>query len=441
MKVVVVGAGIAGLTAAWRLARAGHEVLVLEAGERVGGRMSSADAGGFRFDRGAHVLLDSYTRTRALAAEVGVDRQWFAFGAGRGGGIVREPGRVDVLVSKRPLDMLSFSALSVPERVRLLRGLLGARRFRKRLDFYDLSIGPDAHDNEDLATFSASLLGSAASEQLVDSFVRTFHFHGADKMSARYLDALLALIWQGEDFELHGFRGYMQTLPDAIASRLDVRLQSPVQRVVSTPHGWVVESEGDEVSAQRVVVAVPADVAARIIVGAGHPVRAMLEGCTYAPSMIAAFTTSVGQASAFEAIWVPFSVSQLVSGVSNEASKGSVDGERCVFSVGLHEEGARRLWTETDDVVLDTIANEVERIVPDYQGPLRSLALVRWASAMPVYSPGHVGRVRRFWREGQGRKGLFLCGDYLNHPWVEGAVRSGERVAALVDAAAVPVPE
>ena len=38
-------------------------------------------------------------------------------------------------------------------------------------------------------------------------------------------------------------------------------------------------------------------------------------------------------------------------------------------------------------------------------------------------------RVDRFWRDGQGEGGVWLCGDWLNHPWLEGAVRCGERVA------------
>ncbi|MFE6646797.1 FAD-dependent oxidoreductase, partial [Nocardioides sp. NPDC057772] len=37
--VIVVGAGVTGLTAAWRLAQAGQDVLVLEARDRVGGRL------------------------------------------------------------------------------------------------------------------------------------------------------------------------------------------------------------------------------------------------------------------------------------------------------------------------------------------------------------------------------------------------------------------
>ena len=49
-RTVVVGAGIAGLATAALLAREGHEVTVLERGERVGGRAGTVERGGFRFD-------------------------------------------------------------------------------------------------------------------------------------------------------------------------------------------------------------------------------------------------------------------------------------------------------------------------------------------------------------------------------------------------------
>ncbi len=429
MRVLVVGAGIAGLTAAWRIQQSGHDVTVLEAAPRVGGRTSSEDVGGFRIDRGAHGLLQSYARTRALAAEVGLDRQWFAFGAGAAGDIVRKPGQVDALSRQSPLSLLGFHGLGVPERVKLLLSLLESLRFRRSLDFFDLSLGPEAHDEDDVASFVTARLGSEAAEQVIDAFVRAFHFHGPEQISARYLEALLALLWQGERFKLHGFRGYLQALPDALAARLDVRCGVAVRGVVPQDAGWSVQTDDEALPTNRVVVATTGDVAARLLPEVPPRTRAVLDGAVYVPTMIAAFTTAVDEASAFEALWVPRSVSGLVSVVSNEASKGSVDGRRCVFSVGLHEEGARTVWEEADETVLDAIAREVERIVPDHQGPLEPLALIRWPSAMPVYSPGHLARVRRFWVEEQGQDGLFLCGDYLNHPFVEGAVRSGERAA------------
>lgn len=76
MRVVVVGAGFAGLMAAWRMRQAGHEVVVLEARARVGGRVWSEElvAGDPRtvIERGAEFILAGYDVMRSVMDECGL---------------------------------------------------------------------------------------------------------------------------------------------------------------------------------------------------------------------------------------------------------------------------------------------------------------------------------------------------------------------------------
>lgn len=84
-QAVVVGAGLSGLVAARRLARAGLRVVVLEARDRVGGRAWRVEVGGLPFDAGCEALWDTHVRLLALAEELGVPvhagRPWAGHGA------------------------------------------------------------------------------------------------------------------------------------------------------------------------------------------------------------------------------------------------------------------------------------------------------------------------------------------------------------------------
>ena len=68
----MVGAGLSGLVAAYRLVQAGADVIVLEARKRIGGRVWRIDAGGLPFDAGAEAIDDAHQAVLALADELEV---------------------------------------------------------------------------------------------------------------------------------------------------------------------------------------------------------------------------------------------------------------------------------------------------------------------------------------------------------------------------------
>jgi protoporphyrinogen oxidase len=280
-------------------------------------------------------------------------------------------------------------------------------------------------------------MGDEATDYVVDSFIRTFHFHGAKKMSVKYFEALAALLLTRGEFRLFGLRDYMRALPEALARRLPVQYSSAVTRIAArhgSANAGLVELTGPfgTRTYEHVVLATTAEAARRILVGASPAQAELLAHATSSTTAVCSFTVPVRVAGDFEGIWVPFRESQIICAVSNETCKGASDGERCVISVFLHEE-ASALWLhQSDQHVLQVVAEELVRLFERYRGALDPLHVQRWPEALPIYGVGQVSRVRAFWADGQGQGGVWLCGDYLNHPWVEGSVRCGEKVAARI---------
>jgi phytoene dehydrogenase-like protein len=78
---VVVGAGLAGLTAAGKLVEAGREVIVLEASDRPGGQIKTDRLDGFRLDRGFQVYFDSYPHAKQVLDHRALELRPFVPGA------------------------------------------------------------------------------------------------------------------------------------------------------------------------------------------------------------------------------------------------------------------------------------------------------------------------------------------------------------------------
>jgi len=428
MRVAVIGAGIAGLTCALELQQAGLRVDVFEAAGRVGGRMGTRVRDGLAFDLGANFLIRSYSTICDLATRLGIPLRTMSPVQHT----VMRDGAIFPMNFTAPRDLRNLGGLSWKARMRLMIMALKAHFRPNPLDFFDLSRVPHRYNHEDAYTYALRKVGRDFADYVVDGFNSCMMFSRAREMSAATFASLFGMMaGPKRDFTVQHAQGEMQAIPSAIAQQVDVHTSTPVTSLTSQEDGWRLQSALGEMHFDRVVLATTAGPARKILHENG-PQLELLRSTQYAATINVSFRVPKGALGDVHCYYVPFLENPVVAEFTNEALKGIEQDGYSLVNVGLHEAAARKLLTRSDEQIFACVRQQLLSL---HQGLQRVAAQVhphdlqRWHEAIPKYTGEHVERVRTFLEGAQGRNGLYLCGDYLNAPWTEGASRSGRRVA------------
>lgn len=423
-SVIVVGAGIAGLAAATRLAAQGVEVTVLEAEARVGGRMTTDDRSGWHIDRGAQFLSSGYTAVLDLIAGCGLEpelqvaRSW--------GGVVRG-GKVRLIHPGQPRSLLASGLLRLPEFLRLAAGARGATRAGEGRALADYAAWQDL-DDEGAADWLRRHLGEGALECLLEPMLQGFYFQEPEANSR----ALALWLWA---FGARGSRTLalgtgMGRLTEALAARLDVRLETPALELGLLSDGVRVATPAGDFAAERVVLAIPAPLAAKLHPPGDAAAEALL-ATPYASTINLGLALPDGRGDGpvpaeVYGLLIPRRERQVVAAVGIESRKAArlvPRGE--LLNVMLDGASGARLVEASDEAVLAEVLPDLERWFPGLRERLGFANFCRWPLAMPA-SPVGRSRAVAAWRAGLPRDArVVLAGDYLAVPTTDGAAQSG----------------
>lgn len=430
--VVVVGAGIAGLAAAHRLLRRGARVTVLEASDRVGGKLLPGEIAGVRVDLGAESMLARRPEAVALAREVGLSDR------------LRPPATATASIWTRGAlrPMPKGHVMGVPGTATALAGVLsdeGLARIEREADLPRTEVGDDVAVGE----YVAARLGREVVDRIVEPLLGGVYAGDAYRISMRsavpqlYQAALThtsltqavreiqakAAANQQTGPVFMGLEGGVGSLPLAVAESVrarggEIHTRVPVTGLRRAPGGcWQVTAGERVLPADAVVVAVPASAAATLLAAESPGAAAALRTVEYAS--MALVTLAYRRADTADAL--PDGSGFLVPPVDGRTIKASTfssrkwgwiadeDPDTVVLRTSVGRYGETEILGREDADLVDVSRHDLRAATGLDATPLET-RVTRWTDGLPQYPVGHHARVARIREHVAELPGLAVCG-------------------------------
>ena len=447
-RVIVIGAGAAGLSAAYELKKRGVPVLLLEASNRVGGRMAGEVVGDFHVETGAQLFSTAYTEALGLAEELDVrfDRSPLStistiYNSRKQKTGILNPSRI--FNSDNLRTFLSFGVFSPRALAQFFRF---ARLMRKRKD--DFRAGYlhllDLDVEETFAEWCRKNIGEAFLEEFCGFAVASITLSTPERISALNGMMMLWLAFLERRHTLHMPERGMGCFSRRLAQACEdvTRLATPVERVLiedGAAKGVVTQRDGS-LEADAVICATPASAAVRVLPQLPDATREFLKSVRYSRCCHVVFGVDrhpLPKGHYFfmlqrkgESILDCFLDSTVGSPFAAPEGKG-------IIHAYPSEEASRELIGLDDDEIKRRIVKEIRNYVPAMPKEPLFTRVYRWEEAVVLPDGGMMRRLESLRAAGfPGVRGLFLAGDYLEMlANVNSALKTGIRAADEADRA------
>lgn len=434
-RVLVVGAGVAGLTAAHLLHRAGCAVTAIEASPDGGGLLQPCELGGARYEPSLVTLPERAPNLSRLLDELGLSREVRLEALARVA--LARRGRLSRLDLGRIARFGAASGIPPWEGLRLRRIAALRDRLAGKLEPGAALDATASHpggelakrlDDRSVADFAALYLGPRVQTRLLQPLLEA-HFAIDSRVASR---TLLMQIANRRGAPALALGSGLAALPARLAAALpDVRTGVRVRAVRGD--GRAIELvDGGRLEADGTVLAVPGDAVPRLVPELPPFDALFFSRARAARQLVLAAATRTGFELPEPVIWVaPESGGHLAAIARAPGPPAEPAAARPLLLIGrpeltrLREAGGER-------PVREALLRGAGTVLPGLRGELVESRLHANPLATPAFEVGAYRAVARLLEE-QGARAtsgaLVYCGDYLVAPHLEGAVTAGIRAA------------
>jgi len=399
-EVVIVGAGIAGLTAGKILSQKGKEVLLIEKSDQVGGRVRTDHHEGFLLDHGFQVLLTSYPELTEHVNIESLDLKKFDSGA-----VIFKNGRFSKIGDpfQNPSSVFSTTftkCLNTQDKLRLLK-------LRKEL----IKNNHPSMERTDDEKISTNLIRLGFSQKAINGFFKPLlggiQLDPDLKGSARLGLLVLRMLFIGKAaVPKNGMGSISQQLLHQIGEQ-NIILKSPVERLEGKK---VILESGDSFLPSKLIIATEAPVAAKLTAFESPSSRSV--SCVYfaspeAPTKSKAILLNGTDDGPGLNVAIMTNISPSYSS-NNEA----------LIAVVVPDKNT----SELVEPVLEQMKSWFGNTVNSWRH-LRTYSIEHGQPDLQPRDP--------FRRKIKISDGIFLCGDHRDTPSIQGALVSGRRTAEM----------
>lgn len=443
MKITIAGGGISGLSAAFRIHElskknnADTEISLLESSDRLGGVISTLSVNGFTIEEGPDSVLTKDPSVIELAKKLGIEKD-----------IIRtreENSKVFILHEGILKELPEGFYLMAPTHIlSFLKSPLFSITGKLRVALEMVIPGRSYEHDESLESFVTRRFGKEALERVVQPLIGGIYTADPSKLSLKAtmpqfieMEKKYGSVIRGlrknmseSGFRRSGesgarysmfisFRDGMETLVNALVSTIPeeaIRMKTRVIKAKYTGENWeLLLDDGSLEYTDGLVLALPSHISADILAESEREISTSLSEIEYTSSSVVNLVYRKkdlpGLPGAF-GVLIPrmenrdiIAFSFLSEKLENRAPSDHII-VRCFTTIGSRNDEREM----DEDVIVDKCINEAESILGAINKPVH-YTIRKYREALPLYSVGHIERVKRIEDLVKTRKGLALAGN------------------------------
>jgi protoporphyrinogen/coproporphyrinogen III oxidase len=455
-RLVVVGGGISGLSAAWFAAEEGYAVTVLEASPRVGGKLQVDEVAGIPVDVGAEAVLTARPEGVELIKALGLDGERIA--------PTTTSAQVRAAGGNHPLPARTM--FGIPSDVEAVRasGVLSDDGVAALAAEPMLDPLPPLTDDVSVGALVRARLGDEVADRLVEPLLGGVFAGRADALSLRatmgrlaaqlesggsLLDAARAVTDVGTRAPAAGsiftsLRGGVGRLPAALVAsgRFQVRTGVTVRAISRTATGFALECgavpAAELVEADAVIVAAPPAKAARLLRSVAPVAAAELAGIETASMAIVTFAFTDVAPPPGSGLLVGSGERLATKALTLSSQKWPLDtGGLTLLRASVGRVGEPLALQFEDAELIALVGRELRPLLGIDAAPIDA-RVTRWGGGLPQYAVGHLDRIARVRSAVEAVPALCVCGAAFDGVGIPACIASARAAVDRV-AAARPV--